>query len=143
MGNHRGLLFLFGIPAISVFVVFLLASSQANAQFREQESWKFEDPIQKAIRLSRATSRQAYRGELFNAEATANRSISIGTVEVETATGNLTLTDQSNTNVGSYQAITQSGNGTLNVDSAQTSGTQTGSNTNTRDNSHNCMNCGN
>jgi len=58
----------------------------------------------------------------------ANKSIYIGDVHIDEVSGNMQLTDQSNTNVGTISTISQEGSGTLNVDTVQESGPQLGLN---------------
>lgn len=133
--------FIIGVPTFVISLCLLILSSQANAQFREQRSWQFEDPVTKAIKLQRAQSRQLYKGGFFDGSH-APKYLHIGEINVDEANGNLHLIDQSNTSIGNYQNISQDGNGNLTVDSEATSGEQTNSNSAVRDNSPSCLNCG-
>ena len=108
-------------------LVFFATMTEA-AGFREQGNWQFDTPMDKAIKLQMATTRQLYKGGYFDGSH-ANKSIYIGDVNVREVSGNMQWTDQSNTNIGNYQEVVQSGNGTLNVEGSQDSGDQSGLNT--------------
>lgn len=105
-------------------IAWALFSTQAHAGgFREQKGWQFQTPLELASKIQREQLRLLYSGDYFKGSH-ANKAIYIGEVTVEDISGNTTLVSQDSTNIGNYSNIVQSGDGTLNVDSAATSGTQ-------------------
>ena len=108
--------------AVITFAV--VYSGTAKAQFREQESWKFKTPYERAVDLQIHQSIMLRDGGYFDGEHTARYYNVDMDVEHMDAEG-----FQEVTNIGNLNSTTVTGDGnTLNVDGIQRSEEQTGLN---------------
>lgn len=98
------------ILAVSILTVLFFATETYGAGFREQESWKFRTPYERAVRLSIDQHRELKQGEYYHgSHASRYQQFDVNIENVDA--GHLQF--QETTTIGNYSDTRVNGDGNI------------------------------